>query len=122
MAFFPKLKTGAVAQYPAKRTMSFQNQILRFIDGAEQRYRDACATLHQWEICLKALDEGELVAIENFFLQNQGRFGTFEFTDPRDGRVYPNCSLMLDELELTGVEEVRGKTTLRVAENRMPSC
>jgi hypothetical protein len=40
MATFPKLKTNAVAQYPASKTARYQNQALRFLDGTEQRYRD----------------------------------------------------------------------------------
>ena len=47
----------------------------------------------EWDIQLSQLDEGELAAIEEFFLASQGAFGSFSFTDPSDGTVYDNCSV-----------------------------
>ena len=118
MPTFPKLKTDAVAQYPAKKVLRFQSQILRFVDGGEQRYRDCAGALRVWEIRLDQLDEGEMAALEEFFLANQGAFGSFAFTDPWDGQVYADCSLDADGMELQAVEEMRGRTSLRVLENR----
>jgi hypothetical protein len=118
MATFPKLKTDAVAQYPASRVLGFQNQTLRFVDGTEQRYRGSAGPLHRWEIRLNQLDEGEMAAIETFFAMNQGAFASFSFTDPWDGTVYANCSLEDDELDLTTVAEMSGDTLLTVMENR----
>ncbi len=118
MATFPKLKTSAVAQYPATKALRFQNQTLRFVDGVEQRYRDSAGPLHGWEIRLEELDEGEMAEVEQFFLENQGQFGSFAFTDPWDGRGYANCSLASDELALRAVAEMRGTTSLIVRENR----
>jgi Conserved hypothetical protein 2217 (DUF2460) len=118
MATFPKLKTNAVAQYPATRALQFRNQVMRFLDGVEQRYRDASGPLHRWTIRLEQLDEGELAAIDNFFASNQGRFGSFAFVDPWDGTAYPDCSLSSDDLDLTAVAEMKGQTSLTVVENR----
>jgi hypothetical protein len=118
MAIFPILKTGAVAQYPARRTVRYQNQALRFVDGTEQKYRDCGAPLHQWEIRLTELDEGETAALEVFLIANQGAFGAFAFTDPWDGTVYPDCSLAGDEMDVTAAGEMRGSTRLIVRENR----
>jgi len=118
MAAFPQLKTGAVTQYPAHGTVRFQNQVLRFFDGTTQRYRDSAGLLHAWEIRLDDLDEAEMAALEEFFNRNEGRFGTFAFTDPWDGQTYPNCSFASDELGLTWVGEMHGKARLRVIENR----
>jgi len=118
MSTFPTLKTGAVAQYPATKTFRFQNQILRFIDGTDQRYRDSAGPLHTWEIHLDKLDEGEMAIIENFFAENRGTFGSFTFTDPWDGQVYPNCSLASDSLPLVSINEMQGSVVLKVVENR----
>jgi len=118
MATFPQLKTKAVAQYPATRAMEFQNQVLRFLDGNEQRYRDASGPLHTWVIGLDELDESELAEMDAFFSSNQGQYGNFTFVDPWDGACYENCSLAADELDLTSVAEMRGKTSLTVVENR----
>jgi hypothetical protein len=107
-----------VAQYPARRRVAYRNQIVRFLDGSEQRYRDAAGPLHQWEIRLSALDEGELASVETFVEANQGAFGSFAFTDPWDGTVYANCSLAADELALTASGEMSGSTRVVVMENR----
>jgi Conserved hypothetical protein 2217 (DUF2460) len=118
MATFPQLKTGAVAQYPATKSLRYQNQTIRFLDGSEQRYRDAASPLHQWVIQLNELDESEMAAFEQFFQNNQGRLGSFAFTDPWDGTQYANCSLISDGLDLSSLAEMRGKTSLTVIENR----
>src|ERR1039457_3037632 len=80
-AMFPTLKTGAVMQYPAKRTLQFNTDAIRFLDGTEQRFRDNPSVLHRWTIQLDLLDESELAALDQFFISNQGRFGSFSFTD-----------------------------------------
>ena len=118
MATFPTLKTHAAMQYPATRQVRYQNQALRFLDGTEQRYRDCAGPLLRWQIPLSLLDEGEVAAIEQFFADNQGAFGSFAFTDPWDGTVHPNCSLETDTLQTTASGEMDGATVLTVVENR----
>jgi hypothetical protein len=118
MAIFPILKTTAVAQYPAMRYVQFRNQTVRFVDGTEQRYRDASGPLHRWGIRLSELDESEIAAVEEFFAANQGEFGSFAFTDPWDGHVYSDCSLVGELLDVQALAEARGGTTLTVVENR----
>jgi len=118
MTTFPKLKTDAVAQYPLTTTLAYQNQTLTFVDGTQQRYRDSGAVQMRWEIRLADLDEGETAAIEEFFLINQGAFGSFTFTDPRDGAVYEDCSLEADGLQAETIAEMRGASSLVVMQNR----
>ena len=118
MAIFPLLKTGAVLQYPATKSLWFQNQTVRFLDGGEQRYRDSAGALHHWTIQLRELDESEMAALEQFVEDSQGRLGNFTFTDPWDGKTYGSCSLEADLLTAETVAEMRGKTSLKVAENR----
>ena len=117
MAIFPKLKTGAVLQYPAARGLRFANQVVRFLDGTEQRFRTAPAARRRWEVRLDFLDESEIAEIDLFFQENQGVFGSFSFTDPWDGTEYPNCSLEAGELRMEAVAEMRGRTSLVVREN-----
>jgi hypothetical protein len=118
MATFPPLKTTAVAQYPATKSLQFRNQIVRFVDGNEQRYRDSAGPLHRWVIRLDLLDETEMAAIEDFFYSNQGAFASFAFIDPWSATSYPNCSLASDQLPLSSLAQLRGKTSVTVIENR----
>jgi phage-related protein len=117
MATFLTLKTNAIAQYPLARREQFQNQTVRFVDGSEQRYRDSTGARLAWDIQLNQLDEGELAAIEEFFLASQGAFGSFSFTDPWDGKVHDNCSVAADGLSIVTAAEMRGSTRLTVMQN-----
>jgi hypothetical protein len=118
MAGFPILKTGAVAQYPAVRTSQYRNQILRFVDGNEQRYRDSAGPLHRWTIHFDYLDATEMAAIQDFFLTNQGSFENFAFTDPWDNTVYQNCSIVGDNLAGLAKQESQNITSITIVENR----
>ena len=118
MPTFPLLKTGAVAQYPVKTTFYYRADIVWFLDGSEQRFRNSPSVLHQWEIDLAKLDEQEIAAIEQFFLLNEGPTLTFAFTDPSSGVAYLNCSVSPSELELIFVGPLSGSTTIAIRENR----
>lgn len=119
MSAFPPLKTGAVTQYPAERVIRYSSDVLRFVDGTEQRFRTFASPLRQWVIRLDLLDEGEIAAIRNFFSAQSGINGIFSFTDPEDGVLYPSCSLDQDELDTELLEEVRGRAMLTIRENRV---
>jgi len=118
MAQFPPLKTGAIAQYPVTRKLTFSNQALRFVDGSEQRYRYSAAPLREWSIRLERLDEGEVAVIEEFFRANQGSFEDFAFEDPWDGQIYSHCSLQSDGIVIRALTDMRGVTEITVVENR----
>ena len=118
MANFPILKTGAVMQYPAKAITRYSNHLVRFVDGAEQRYRNYGAPLREWVIRLELLDETEIKSLEQFFSDQRGQFESFVFVDPKDNVTYPDCSLMIDDLEFSLDGERRARTTVLVKENR----
>jgi phage-related protein len=118
MANFPALKTGVVAQYGSDRSRQFSTQVLRFVDGSEQRFPGYGTPLLRWVIRLELLDESELESLELFFENEGGRAGSFSFTDPWDGTVYANCSFDGDDLALEFQGVARGKTQVVVKENR----
>lgn len=118
MADFPVLKTGAVAQYPLTRALGYSTRVLRFVDGSEQRFREYPRALRRWVIRLDLLDEEEMSRVEEFFVSQQGKLGSFSFTDPWDGTQYPNCSLERDEILLRFGAVMRGEATVVVRENR----
>ena len=118
MANFPTLKTGAVAQYPSDRVRRYSTQVLRFLDGGEQRFAGFGAPLKRWLIRLQLLDETELVGIEDFFVEHAGQAVTFTFTDPWDGTMYTNCSFEGDTMTADYRESGDGRTSIVVKENR----
>ncbi len=118
MATFPRLKTGAVMQYPGHRSTLFRTHVSRFVDGSEQRYREFPTELKRWLIRLDLMTEGEVAALEQFHVSMQGRAGEFEFEDPWDGSVYTKCSFEIDEADFELAGPQRGQTVLVVKENR----
>ncbi|HLH41373.1 MAG TPA: DUF2460 domain-containing protein [Bryobacteraceae bacterium] len=118
MASFPTLKTGAVAQYPSDRATQFSTQTYRFLDGSEQRFPAYGAPLHRWTIKLDLLDEAELKTLADFFASEEGRSGTFSFTDPWDGTTYPSCSFDSDALGMEFKGPQDGATQISIKENR----
>lgn len=93
MADFPLLSTGVVAQYPVSRAGTYATEIIQFLDGSEQRCMTRGKLLRRWQLTLTQLNDGELLAIEQFFESAQGNFGLFTFTDPITGSSIPNCRL-----------------------------
>jgi phage-related protein len=118
MSDFPTLKTGAILQYPAKKATRFSTEIVRFVDGSEQRFRGYQSPLRRWIIRLDLLDETELHLLREFFRTQSGAAERFTFTDPWDGAVYQNCNLDSDQMVEELRDEEKGKTTLTVCENR----
>jgi phage-related protein len=118
VATFPALKTGAVAQYPSDQVQNFSTQVVRFVDGSEQRFPGYGARLHRWVIRLELLDESELTNLEQFFESEGGRAGTFTFADPFDGTVYGSCSFDADQLAMNFNDISEGKAQVTIRENR----
>lgn len=113
MASFPILKTGAEVQYPLVTQTQFATDVVQFIDGTEQRFPRYPAQLRKWTVNLSLLDESELNTILLFFRTQRGVNGTFTFTDPTDGSVYPDCSFVSDSIQTS--MDVTGRCTTTVA-------
>jgi hypothetical protein len=89
---FPALRTGAVAQYPLTRELAHATQVVRFLDGSEQTYRDSGTARRRWLIELSLLGDYEIAGLRAFFEEQKGRWGTFTFVDPGTGLPHANCS------------------------------
>jgi len=110
MADFPRLKTGAIAQHPTTSTRRHSTEVLRFVDGGEQRFRLSPGGLRRWTIELSLLDESEIATLREFFDAND----TFTFRDPVTGVDYPGCRFDGDELAVELSDDLRGKTTIGI--------
>jgi hypothetical protein len=119
MAAFPRVGNRAVAQYPSARRVESSTTVLEYLDGTEQRFRNRAAPATHWLIRLSDVPAEELVAIEVFFLEQQGQYGSFSFTDPWDGTEYPDCSFESDELHADSFAEGRSSTTLIIKNNQV---
>ena len=93
MFTFPTLTTGAVAQYPLPISYTMPVEIIRFIDGTDQRFLSRGKALRTWHVQLSFLSEAEIYQLEEFFESVQGQYSTFDFPDPYSGLNVPNCRL-----------------------------
>lgn len=81
---FPRLKTGAIAQYPLKTSIDFSTTVLRHVDGSEQRFPQFRTKIQRWEISLELLNEEELTQLRQFFQSVQVSGLPFSFVDEWD--------------------------------------
>jgi hypothetical protein len=116
MATLPPLKSGRVVQYPVSCTIEQRIDTIGFLDGSEQRSA-ITRPLRRWRVALQLLDEEELASLTSFVVEQKGRAGSFEFTDPSDGVTYPRCSFGGDEWTATLIAEGRLSTELTIWEN-----
>lgn len=114
---FPRLKTGALTQYPTARELARPVETVRFLDMGRQAYVDSRESLRRWRLRLQLLDETELAAVVEFFTAMRGSLGRFDFEDPATGAVVANCRFDDDELTLTSSGELNAQTVLTVRES-----
>ncbi len=110
MNTFPLLSTGAVTQYPLGIATGQSSQVIRFLDGTDQRFRMQGRMLRRWQIRLDLLNEDEIQALEAFFNSQLGAYSVFVFPDPYSGAGVPNCVFGADAF-LSNYEGVDASST-----------
>lgn len=93
MLSFPLLNTGAVAQYPLPLSYTLPVEVIRFIDGTDQRFVARGKALRSWHVQFSFLSEDEINRLETFFESMGGQYSMFSFPDPYSGQIVPNCVL-----------------------------
>jgi hypothetical protein len=118
MADFPKLKTGAIAQYPSERHVQYATRVLAFVGGREQRWREQATAGRRWMLRFGNVDETEMAELAEFFRVQGGRAGRFSFEDPWSGSVYADCSFDQEAFTTTVEAEGRLSAVVAIRENR----
>lgn len=116
MALFPRLKTNAITQYPSGAGRTFRTEVLRFVDGAEQRFCQSADGARHWRIRLDLLDETEVDAVRKFFEQQSGKFGRFTFVDPWTNEEVANCAFSSDVFEVDFRSHNRAAASIEIVE------
>src|SRR4051794_29704383 len=98
MATFPTLSSGAITQHPLIAGVSQNTSVIRFMDGADQRFLLQGRQLRRWQIKLELLNDVEMDQLEAFFGLQQGPSSPFSFNDPVTGLAVPNCRIGVSEL------------------------
>ena len=95
---FPLLSSGAVTQYGSLIGFVWPAQVIRFVDGTDQRFLACGNVFRRWAIDLRLLNESEVASMEEFFNNALGEYSTFTFPDPISGTNVPNCRIGAPEL------------------------
>jgi hypothetical protein len=111
MALFPKLATGAVAQYPATRTIEHRTRVIQYTDGTEQRLSRRKAPVRRWIIKLDQLTEREVHDVLSFFAEVRGRAERFDFEDPWTGEIQPDCRFEQDDIAVDFKDVPHGRVS-----------
>ena len=93
MASFPILNSGAVTQYPSLLGTGQAVQVIRFLDGEEQRFINQGRQFRRWQVNLRQLTDREMFGLQIFFEGQLGDYSTFSFPDPISGKEVLNCRL-----------------------------
>jgi len=101
MPYLPQLATGALAQYPIRKSREIRSAVNRLEDGSERKLLDPYNHIVSWQLAYSGLSAEERVKLEEFFEAVEGRLGTFTFLDPTD-------NLLLWSERLTNAAWVNG--------------
>ena|SRR5690242_13942201 len=80
--FFPQLSTGALVQYPVKRTKSVRTVETRTEDGSVLTYFDPKGSILSWQLEYSGITLAEVNQLQALFEACAGRFRAFTFIDP----------------------------------------
>jgi hypothetical protein len=84
MKCFPQLTTGATAQFPIRKWLRSRTVVNETSDSRQIKWEDAGGSSMEWELGFEGLSDEERDRLEQFFLEMEGRLGSFTFLDPTD--------------------------------------
>jgi hypothetical protein len=82
MLYYPQLSTGAVAQYPLRRSALTRSVTNLLADGSAIKLADPDARANRWELRYTGLSDEERSALEQLFRTAEGPLENFQFLDP----------------------------------------
>ena len=82
MLVYPQLATGAVSQYPIRKTRRARTVINRSADGRTIKLADPAGEVTEWNLTYTDLSDQEAAALQSFFAAAEGSLNGFTFLDP----------------------------------------
>jgi hypothetical protein len=118
MAAYPQLASGALSQFPVRKTRRARTVVNQAADGSTIKLADPATQVTEWVLTYTDLSDEEAGALRAFFIAAEGTLNGFTFLDPAGNLLA--WSDQLDEaawqkdplLSLTGsVADPRGGTS-----------
>lgn len=82
MLYYPQLTTGAISQFPVRRSAAMRSVTNELTSGFTIRMADTGAQKVQWKLQYSSLTDAERSSIESLFEDSEGQLNTFTFLDP----------------------------------------
>jgi hypothetical protein len=82
MLVYPQLGTGALSQYPVRKTRRARTVINQAPDGTTVRLADPAGETTEWQLEYAEISDEEANALEQFFATAEGTLHGFTFLDP----------------------------------------
>ena len=85
--FYPQLESGAVSQYPIKKTNLVRTVKNVLPDGSMILYRDPNGSHRVWQLAYTDLNSADVEALQVHFASTAGPFRAFTFIDPTENML-----------------------------------
>jgi hypothetical protein len=82
MLYYPQLSTGAISQFPVKRSLTMRTVANQLPSGLTIRMADQGLQKVQWQLRYAGITDAERTSIEGLFEASEGQLNTFTFLDP----------------------------------------
>jgi hypothetical protein len=82
MLVYPQLATGALCQFPVRKSQRTRTVTNRAPDGSTIKLADPAAQVTEWRLEYANLSDQEAAALRDFFTQAEGSLNGFTFLDP----------------------------------------
>ncbi len=82
MATYPQLESGALSQFPVRKSRRARTVVNQAADGSTIKLADPAAKVTEWVLTYADLNDQEATALLRFFAAAEGRLNGFTFLDP----------------------------------------
>ena len=82
MLTYPQLGSGALSQYPVRKTRRVRTVVNEAADGSTVRLADPAGETTEWQLEYAEISDDEAAALEQFFTAAEGTLNGFTFPDP----------------------------------------
>jgi hypothetical protein len=82
MAAYPQLESGALSQFPVRKTRRARTVVNQAVDGSTMKLADPASQVTEWVLTYTDLSDEEAAALRAFFIAAEGTLNGFTFLDP----------------------------------------
>ncbi len=79
---YPQLETGALSQFPVRKTRRTRTVTNRAADGSTIKLSDPAGVTTEWTLTYSDLSDQEAASLRAFFEAAEGSLNGFTFLDP----------------------------------------